>query len=313
MVKKADIGSKRLISLAHNAWVQWITQQTDITAQEVLASEFQWISRESDVLIRATSPREGEFLLLNELQLRYTDTLPRRMRAYAALAEERYKLPVYPILINFLPPARTVTISPCYQSQFMGLRAIQDYQVINLWETDAQIAFESGLSALLPFVPIMQGGGTERLIQQAVRTLRNDATLTDFEPLLAFFATFVLDSALVQQIMRWDMIILEESPWYNEILRRGEERGEKRGRQEGREEGRQEGREEGRQEEATALILRQLARRVGPVNLALQAQVRSLPLEALESLGEAIFDFETIADLITWLDPSFPRSPFSER
>ncbi len=281
MVKKADIGSKRLISIAPDAWVQWITQRPDITTQEVLSSEFQWISRESDVLIRATSPSEGEFLLLNELQLRYTTTLPRRIRAYAALAEERYKLPVYPVLINFLPPARTVTIASHYESQFMGLRAIQDYQVINLWETDAQLAFQSGLSALLPFVPIMQGGGSARLIQQAVQTLRTDTDLTDFEPLLAFFATFVLDSALVQQIMRWDMIILEESPWYNEILQRGEARG--------------------RQEEAAALILRQLPRRVAALPPDLQAQVRSLPLTSLETLSEALLDFTTVADLITWL------------
>jgi predicted transposase YdaD len=282
MVKKADIGSKRLISIAPDAWVQWITQRSDITAQEILSSEFQWISRESDVLIRASSLQEGEFLVLNELQLRYTDTLPRRMRAYAALAEERYKLPVYPVLINFLPPPRTVSIAPSYESAFMGLRAVQDYHVINLWEIDAQVAFQTGLTALLPFVPIMQGGGSERLIQRAVQTLRGDGSLADFEPLLAFFATFVLDSALVQQIMRWDMIILEESPWYNEILRRGEERG--------------------RQEEASALILRQLGRQVGTMNLALQDQVRSLSLERLEALGEALLAFGTIADLTTWLD-----------
>jgi predicted transposase YdaD len=119
-----------------------------------------------------------------------------------------------------------------------------------------------------------------------VQTLRTDASLTDFEPLLAFFAPFVLDSALVQQIMRWDMIILEESPWYNEILRRGEERG----------------RQEDRQEEASALILRLLERRLSAVNADKQDQVRSLPLEQLEVLGEALLDFKAIADLTTWLD-----------
>ncbi|XHR80966.1 MAG: hypothetical protein ACFKPT_22375 [Gloeotrichia echinulata GP01] len=45
---------------------------------------------------------------------------------------------------------------------------------------------------------------------------------------LAFFATFVLESALVQEIMRWDMAVLRESPWYQEILREGEARGEAR-------------------------------------------------------------------------------------
>lgn len=53
---------------------------------------------------------------------------------------------------------------------------------------------------------------------------------------MAFFATFVLGSALVQQIMRWDMAVLHESPWYQQIFREGEQRGEERGRQEGRRE-----------------------------------------------------------------------------
>jgi predicted transposase YdaD len=31
----------------------------------------------------------------------------------------------------------------------------------------------------------------------------------------------VLESQLVQQIMRWDMAVLRESPWYQEIEQRG--------------------------------------------------------------------------------------------
>ena len=49
-----------------------------------------WISRESDVLIRVESPLDGEFLVLTQLQLRYNSKMPRRMRAYASLAEEKY-------------------------------------------------------------------------------------------------------------------------------------------------------------------------------------------------------------------------------
>jgi predicted transposase YdaD len=98
MAKKADIGSKRLISLAPDAWVQWVTQQPDVMAQEIIDAQFQWVSRDSDVLIKAISPQHGEFLILTEIQLRYSANLPYRMRAYAALAEEKYRLPTYPVL-----------------------------------------------------------------------------------------------------------------------------------------------------------------------------------------------------------------------
>ncbi|MEW6495308.1 MAG: hypothetical protein AB1589_22750 [Cyanobacteriota bacterium] len=48
------------------------------------------------------------------------------MRAYAALAEERYKLPTYPVLINILPPSALVVISNRYESQFRDLVARQE-------------------------------------------------------------------------------------------------------------------------------------------------------------------------------------------
>lgn len=51
MPQIADIGSKRLISLAPDAWVQWATQRLDITAEAVLDAEFQWVSRESIALV----------------------------------------------------------------------------------------------------------------------------------------------------------------------------------------------------------------------------------------------------------------------
>ncbi|MBH8556272.1 Rpn family recombination-promoting nuclease/putative transposase [Nostocaceae cyanobacterium CENA357] len=231
MTKSADVSTKRLISLAPDNWVRWVTQIPDITAGEILNSEFQWISRQSDVLIRVESSQHGEFLVLNELQLRYQQEMPRRMRAYAALAEEKYNLPTYPVLINILK-LTNLEIPTSFASNIAGLRAIQDYRVINLWEVDVNIVFEQSLPSLLPFVPILKGGENESTIREALQMLRADEQLNQLETVLAFFATFVLDSALVQEIMRWDMAILRESPWYQEIEQRGRHIGEAIGRQE---------------------------------------------------------------------------------
>jgi predicted transposase YdaD len=228
VAKAADIGSKRLINLAPDAWVQWVTQRPEVVAKEILGSEFHWISRETDVLVKAYSATHGDFLVLNELQLRYTAQMPLRMRAYAALAQERYRLPTYPVLINILPPPSTLTIVNSYEQEFLGLRAIQDYRVINLWEIDAEIVFEQPLPSLLPFVPILRGGGEVSVVQRALQALRADAQLNELESLLAFFASFVLEMPLVQQMMRWDMAILRESPWYHEIEQRGIQEGARR-------------------------------------------------------------------------------------
>ena len=246
MVKKADIGGKRLISLDPNNWVKWVTERDELQAQEIMGSDFQWIGRENDILIRTYSPQDQQtFLVLNELQLRYSEKMPRRMRAYAALAEEKYQLPTYPVLVNILPPNSSphasVEIVNFYQSTCYGLTARQDYRVINLWEVEVELVFEQPIPSLLPFVPILKGGGNESQVRQALRQLRQTKSLEELEPLLAFFATFVLDSELVQQIMRWDMAVLLESPWYRQILQEGEKRGEKIGEKRGEEQGKKAG------------------------------------------------------------------------
>jgi predicted transposase YdaD len=58
---------------------------------------------------------------------------------------------------------------------------------------------------------------------------------------------------------------------------------------------------QGRQEEASAVTLRQLNRRCGPLSEATAARIQALPLERLEALAEALLDFQGPADLAAWL------------
>jgi predicted transposase YdaD len=273
VAKVADIGGKRLLGLAPDAWAKWVTQQDDVVALEILGSEFQWVSRENDVLMKVRSPIYGEFLILTELQLRYNTKMPLRMRAYAALAQEKYGLPVYPVLVNILPPSDPTIVCDRFESDFLGLQARQDFRVINLWEVDAEMVFEQSLDTLLPFVPILKDGGNQQTVRRALVQLQQNEQLVELESLLGFFASFVLDTELVQQIMRWDVTVLRESPWYLEI----------------------------QQEEAQALILRQLSRRVGTLPANVKAQVQALELPKLEALGEALLDFAGVDDLVGWL------------
>jgi Domain of unknown function (DUF4351) len=81
-------------------------------------------------------------------------------------------------------------------------------------------------------------------------------------------------------------LIMQLSPLYLEKIHAAELVGEQRGEQKGQQE----------------LVFRQLNRRVGTVSIELAAQVKMLPLERLEALGEALLDFSQIGDLISWLD-----------
>jgi predicted transposase YdaD len=66
-------------------------------------------------------------------------------------------------------------------------------------------------------------------------------------------------------------------------------------------EARAEGQEIGLQRER-ALILRQLDRKLGNVSPQFQARVSALDIDRVESLGEALLDFNSIADLESWLN-----------
>jgi predicted transposase/invertase (TIGR01784 family) len=85
-------------------------------------------------------------------------------------------------------------------------------------------------------------------------------------------------------------ITLKETQVYREI------------KEEGREEGLQQGEQRGREVEARSLILRQLSRRVGELPQDVHQRIETLSLEQLENLGEALLDFTSFADLLSWLE-----------
>jgi predicted transposase YdaD len=68
-----------------------------------------------------------------------------------------------------------------------------------------------------------------------------------------------------------------------------------------KEEGLLEGEQRGVQREKS-LILRQLTRRVGELSQEVRSRIESLPLEQLENLGEALLDFQGMADLEAWIN-----------
>lgn len=288
MPATADIGSKRLVELAPHTWVRWLTGDPTATALDVLSGEFHWVARATDVLLKAHSAQHGPFLLVNEIQFRPDVAMARRIRAYAALAEERYDLPVFPVVLNILPPSANTTIAQSYHSEFMGLMAHQDYKVVNLWEVEAEAVLAQDWVSLLPFAPVLKGGDNPLIIRQALARLRQDERLADMETLLAFFATFVLTPEEVQRLMRWNMTILRESPWYVEI--------EKEGLQKGLEMGLQQGLQQGRLQGQIEMLLSLLDYRFGVTKPELAGHLRRLSSDDLRQLLNVAMTVASVAE-----------------
>jgi len=237
---KADVGGKRVLGTAPETWVRWLLEEPGLEVQATLTEEFRFVLRHSDELLHVRG-RWDEFLVLTELQLRRDPRMPLRMRAYAALAEQKYGLPVYPVVLFLLPPIGEDGAVGCYHSEFMGLVSHQDYRVVRAWEIEAQDVLDGEILALVPYVPLM-AGADEEVIRDGIKLLRRREAGQEMEVVLALFASFVMETERIQEIVRWNMAVLRESPWYQEILQ----------------EGREEGRVEGQRKEARLGILRLL-------------------------------------------------------
>jgi predicted transposase YdaD len=80
-------------------------------------------------------------------------------------------------------------------------------------------------------------------------------------------------------------IELQQTRVYQEAKAEGEVIGENRGL-----------------ERERALVLKLLTRKLVTISPEIKTRVNSLPIEQIESLGEALLDFTQIGDLTNWLD-----------
>lgn len=129
---------------------------------------------------------------------------------------------------------------------------------------------------------LAQTDSPESLLQQIavqVSMIEETAIQQSISACTQLLAGLVFDTELIRQLFRRED--MRESVIYQEIL--------------------QEGREEGRQSELR-LVIRQLTRRIGTINLQLQTKIENLSLTQLEDLGEALLDFATQEDLVNWLN-----------
>ena len=136
--------------------------------------------------------------------------------------------------------------------------------------------------ALLPLATLARSDSPNSLLEQVaaqVDMIEENDERQNISACTQILAGLRFDKNLIQRLFREE--IMQESVIYQDILQKGEQKGKK--------------------QEALALILRQLPRRIGSVTPQLQEQIRSLSVPQLEDLGEALLDFSSETDLINWL------------
>ena len=303
MAQAADVTTKLMVSISPEAWAKWAAPVQEVTECEVISGEFQWLSRASDAVLRVVSPGIGEFILIIELQLFYLLRMPVRLRAYAGLAEEKYNLPVYPVLINLLRPGQGTKIPDRYESDFLGLKARQDFRVINAWELSAAEMLDRPDPALWSLTPLMRGGDAEAMLVRAKEQLRENPRLKqigrveDMQVALATAASFVFHLDIFDKVfgggfMDW----VVESPLFKEIVRQKSQVAH------------QEGREEERQELLTHLLIG----RFGELTEDVLKRLSQLSADRANALAESFSTFKDREQFLAWLAGDANGSPAAQ-
>jgi predicted transposase/invertase (TIGR01784 family) len=216
-----------------------------------------------------------------EMQFR---TIDYRIRAFRKFPNKRMRQ-----IVIYL---RKTTSNLVYQTTFEIENTLHRFEVIRLWEQPASIFLES--PGLYPFATLAQTDEPElvlRSVAAKIEGITERKVQADLAATTSVLAGLVLDRNQVKRVLRRD--IMRESVIYQDILAEGEVIGEAKGLEQGLQQGLQQER---------SLVVRQLTKKLGNLTPKIQSRVNSLAIERVEALGEALLDFNALADLERFLD-----------
>jgi predicted transposase/invertase (TIGR01784 family) len=149
------------------------------------------------------------------------------------------------------------------------------FNVIRLWEVPTeQLLASSGLLPLAVLSQTTNPAGVLERVARKIEGIEDEAEQNNVAASAAVIAGLILDRMTIKRLLTRD--IMRESVIYQDILAEGE----------------------------SNLVLRLLNSRIGEIPHDLAEQIRELPVEEIESLGEALLDFQSLSDLVSWLERS---------
>ena len=256
---------------------------TDVTAGE---------QYEADLVAKVKFRGEESFFLIHtEHQSEARGDFSKRMFRYFARLYEKHALPVYPIaLFSYDVPQRPE--ATFHRVDFPDFRVLEfNYRVIQLNRLNWRdfLRYQNPVASALMAKMKIASSDRPRVKAECLRlmaTLRLDRARMKL--ISGFVDTYLRLTAEEEQLLQAEISTIEPSTRevVMEIVTSWELRGI----------------EQGRQREALSFVLRLLNRRLGGVSPDLEARIRSLSVEKLEELGEALLDFSNVADLVDWLE-----------
>jgi len=293
---KYDLTMKRLSAEFVEDYVRFAlgrpASHAEVLEVAELDKELPTLMREVDFV--AMVEVEGEhFVLLVEFQTAWESDVPQRTLGYSWRLYERYKLPVYPVVVVF---RKSGALRDRLNLRALELEVLRfRFRVVPVWELDGAEVVAQQWVGLYPLLPLMQWEGKEAeavlresqelvLSQIAEKERRADAYVA-----LRVLSGIRYPLSLIDRILRRKEIMLE-SPVYREIL------------EEGKAMGLEEGKAMGLETRLREDVLEVLEVRFGMVPYQVEEQVRrvrgwktleglhrkAVVVESLEAFGEVL-------------------------
>ncbi|MFM6370694.1 MAG: Rpn family recombination-promoting nuclease/putative transposase [Dolichospermum sp.] len=291
---------------------------TDVTAGD---------KYETDLIAKVRFLGKPSYFLIHiEAESGAKSKFNQRMFRYFSRLHEKFDLPIYPIVIFSYSSPKTLAINN-YQINFPDLEVLKfNYQVIQLnqlnWRDflNRKNPIASALMSKMNIAPADRAKVKAECLRLLVTLKLNPAKM---QLISGFIDTYLRLNKIEEQKFAAEIGSLIPSEkeevmqivtsWMEQGIEQGIQQGIERGVQQGMEQGIErgiqqgieQGIEQGRQEAIVKekdLIVRQIKRKVGNIDMELETRVKSLNLEVIELLAEAIFDFATAEDLRNWLD-----------
>jgi predicted transposase/invertase (TIGR01784 family) len=264
--------------------VEFLPQEyfTDLTAGE---------KKVIDLLAQVRlAGQEVGFLIHVEAQSGSETDFTRRMFFYFARLHQKYLQPIYPVVVfSFDQPLRQEPRT--YQVEFKDLKVMEfNFAAIQLNGLNWRDFLNQPNPVAAALMAKMQIAPQDRPKVKAeclrlLTTLRLDPARTQL--ISGFVDTYLRLNAEEEQVFQAEIGRLEETTregvmqivtsWTQQGIEQGVEQGER------------------------AIVLRQLMRRFVELPDSLRSQVEALPLAQVEALGDALLDFQAVADLAAWL------------
>jgi predicted transposase YdaD len=275
-----DNTCKYLAESSPASFVRWLLS-TEPETVEVLKTELssEPLRADSLVLLQIST----QILHLEFQTLPYSNPpVPVRMLEYKSRLVKEY--PRY-TLEQFVIFLKSTSSELVYENEYRDSSTVHRYRVIRLWEQDPAPLLEA--PELLPLAALAKSNDPNALLRQVaqrVAMMEDTGLRQNIIASASILAGLRFEESFIRSVLRED--IMKESVIYQSILREGIEQGLERGRQ----------------SELLTMLRRLLTRRLGGLEPQFEERLARLSIPQLEDLVEAVLDFSSVADLVSWLE-----------